>query len=591
MNQDTLHKTVQLIRPYRNSQIPICYNKIDFVIPSRYECKINGTSKIINYLIHCSLFKNHYNNTKNCIIYSHTRNGNRFEGLELVNNVSNNLNCDVITYDFSGCGSSYNFLNIDTNGLKYNVVGNNVNISINPKPLGDDHDQIVKGEYITYGGKEVYDLYFVYNYASFIYDNIVFYGRSMGASVSLLAASKFKFNKLKCIIVDSPYDRLSSSIKNIIPLMLEINAGSNFLGKAAKYVGNIALYFNLLDSKINEICNIANNVIGEKMFNDRLGDNSVSELSNLDPIKNIGKIKVPILFGVCDQDVITTPEMVNNLHNAASDKQIFVFNIYGENIKNFHAANRPYDWFVKVINFYKEKIIYSEIKNIDIGVLLFKVRNFMLSEMSLPQLCIKPVKDSFFYENTNCYLLNSSFKTYIYMISSFLNSPFHNGRLIDTYEIINNCTSGTFKNKHVDIPEENKNYDLIFDVRSKMTLQEIRDWMKEPYMNPPSNNKKMSNENLIEPPYINDERWLNRDFMFPPQINENNRPRNNPQHIYDPPQNNQKISRLPIFTNVINNNQQQLQQQQLPQHENMRGYYKKYKLKKSKNKKIENKSP
>ena len=232
------------------------------------------------------------------IIYAHTHNGSRTEGLHLVEDFINQ-NLGVAVFDFRANGYS-------------------------------------SGKFVTLGWLEALDLNEVVRFLKFEAkaNSICIWGRSMGASSSVFFLSKkyrriidkvFLKKKVRvdwvsekfvdCIVLDSCFNYLSRSVHNMV------NSKTN---KVPKWLINMII--SILQGKIRE----------------KTGINIVK----INPAEYVSSIKIP-LFAICgDQDELVSQKGFYEVFNSFSSKI--------KNIKIFrgnHVEERPPHINKSILNF------------------------------------------------------------------------------------------------------------------------------------------------------------------------------------------------------------------------------------------------
>ena len=167
------------------------YDQLDLGQPSQIikETLIHrldfGVRNPKGYLIKGSLFySDESRDSSPCIMYCHSHNGNRCEGLEMLKFVVPDFNFCV--FDYSGSGMS-------------------------------------QGEYVTLGILEQFDVKAVIGFLAKKYriKDFFLWGRSMGAVSVLLFCEKFsKLYRIRGLVLDSPFKDSQEMVSNIYLLLL-----------------------------------------------------------------------------------------------------------------------------------------------------------------------------------------------------------------------------------------------------------------------------------------------------------------------------------------------------------------------------------
>ncbi|CAD8127494.1 unnamed protein product [Paramecium sonneborni] len=125
--------------------------------------------------IQCTLYKCKIT-TQSCVLYLHGYNGSRLEIVPYASIILQS-GVDLCTFDFQAAGQS-------------------------------------DGDFVTFGLNEQLNVILLVDYLSSKYQNIILWGRSMGATTALMYA--IKYQNITCIILDSPFYTLDDVILNLI---------------------------------------------------------------------------------------------------------------------------------------------------------------------------------------------------------------------------------------------------------------------------------------------------------------------------------------------------------------------------------------
>lgn len=200
-----------------------------------------------------------------CVIYLHGNASNQLEGRFLVS-LFCPIGISVFCFDFAGCGCS-------------------------------------EGKYISLGYFEAQDLNIIIDMleSQFGFQQFILWGRSMGATVSILALESS--DKIKAAVADSPYISIKSLVKQ--------------LGRARK----------VPDFIIKSSTESVRNKVSEKANFD---------IYDVSPLEKVNHIKKPILFihGIDDKFVIKKNSEILFSRCSSEYKEILL--VPGE-----HDSNRP----------------------------------------------------------------------------------------------------------------------------------------------------------------------------------------------------------------------------------------------------------
>ncbi|CAD8212097.1 unnamed protein product [Paramecium pentaurelia] len=133
----------------------------------RHDFKLQG--------LQCSLYKSN-KTTQICVLYLHGYNGSRLEAVPYATAILQSQ-MDLCTFDFQAAGQS-------------------------------------DGDFVTFGLNEQLNVVFLVDYLQDKYQNIILWGRSMGATTALMYA--LKHQNIHCLILDSPFIALEEVILNLI---------------------------------------------------------------------------------------------------------------------------------------------------------------------------------------------------------------------------------------------------------------------------------------------------------------------------------------------------------------------------------------
>ncbi|KAM3139425.1 hypothetical protein pb186bvf_008450 [Paramecium bursaria] len=162
----------QFIQPQR-----VQYSLQDFPLMKREDFVVLNKQGL---KLVCSLFNPH--NSKTVILYCHSYNSCRLEGLDFIKFTNSFALC---CFDFQAAGMS-------------------------------------EGNFVTFGVKEKDDIEALVNYLSLKFHQIILWGRSMGATSILLYLNNRKHPKIKAGIIDSPFMKLTKMASRMIRQRLQI---------------------------------------------------------------------------------------------------------------------------------------------------------------------------------------------------------------------------------------------------------------------------------------------------------------------------------------------------------------------------------
>eukprot|EP01017_Pseudomicrothorax_dubius_P002291 TRINITY_DN10015_c0_g1_i3.p1 TRINITY_DN10015_c0_g1~~TRINITY_DN10015_c0_g1_i3.p1 ORF type:complete len:460 (-),score=32.36 TRINITY_DN10015_c0_g1_i3:45-1424(-) len=248
------------------------------------------------------------------IVFLHQNGGARVDCLPLLEHVLPQ-NFALLTFDFSGSGQS-------------------------------------EGDWVTLGYNERDDVTAVLTHMGKVYanlENIVLWGRSMGAATALMVASKASV-RIKAVIADSPFASLSQ-----VSL-------AHMQGCMAAPLPSFILKL-ILELVRNQI--IKN--VGIDLF----------ELSPKDDAKNIN---IPVLIGVARGDELTKPEQVREIFDSVKEKT--PFNRFVE-FEGDHASPRPGDFYHQAIHFLNE--VFASKKKEGIPLVTISLQGQSSSNKTGPQ--------------------------------------------------------------------------------------------------------------------------------------------------------------------------------------------------------------
>lgn len=300
-----------IVKPFRydygldnlGPEIRFCMSSNDQIFREDFEVKNEK-----NMTIKATLFHTIYDYDNNmpkkvkprvpCVVYCHSHSGNRIEGIPLLQELVPEINLCV--FDFTGSGHS-------------------------------------DGEFTTLGMKESHDLKAIIDTLKTKYETsgIALWGRSMGAVTCIMYVDQFVSkntsenfeddSQIVCMLLDSPF----GDIKTLI-------------GDTMKAINNIPRW----------VTGTALLAIGGTVKK-----NTGYDVLELKPVKHVKKSKIPALFMVGREDIITPPGEVKVIYEkyGADSKEYFL--IDGEHHETREDKDIDYGikFVKKYIKIFKEK--------------------------------------------------------------------------------------------------------------------------------------------------------------------------------------------------------------------------------------------